>query len=490
MKTVEQYRIFEYTLPGTRAEGTFRQEGTVQTVSGYACGDGKIAVRFMPETTGRWEYRIVFDGGETVGSILCTPAAPENHGPVRAKGMHMEYADGTRFLSFGTTCYGWIHQPDELRRQTLRSLAASPFNKIRMLLFPKFMPYNNTEPVMFPFQKNEAGEWDVSKPNYAFWDDLDAQLLALDELGIEADLILFHPYDRWGFDAMSREENLTYLRYCVSRLGAYKNIWWSLANEYDMTPNKTEADWDAFGELVSKLDGGRHLLSIHNCCQVYPDRDWMTHCSIQSSLCRRTLTWGWQYRKPVFIDECGYEGNIEFSWGNLSAFEMVHRFWTTVACGGWCTHGETFYREDEILWWGKGGELRGQSVPRIAFLRRLLESLPGVPEASAASSPLNPNGGDDMGMIGQAIRRMQEDTQQAFIAEMLPMVFGNDRYRIYYLGRTCPAWQDVRCPDEGEFVVEVIDVWNMTRSPAGTVTDKGRIPLPAKEGQAVLLYRK
>ena len=73
---------------------------------------------------------------------------------------------------------------------------------------------------------------------------------------------------------------------------------------------------------------------------------------------------------------------------------------------------------------------------------------------------------------------------------MLPMVFGNDRYRIYYLGRTCPAWQDVRCPDEGEFVVEVIDVWNMTRSPAGTVTDKGRIPLPAKEGQAVLLYRK
>lgn len=299
MKTVEQYRIFEYTMPGTRAEGTFRQEGTVQTVSGYACGDGKIAVRFMPETTGRWEYRIVFDGGETVGSILCTPAAPENHGPVRAKGMHMEYADGTRFLSFGTTCYGWIHQPDELRRQTLRSLAASPFNKIRMLLFPKFMPYNNTEPVMFPFQKNEAGEWDVSKPNYAFWDDLDTQLLALDELGIEADLILFHPYDRWGFDAMSREENLTYLRYCVSRLGAYKNIWWSLANEYDMTPNKTEADWDAFGELVSKLDGGRHLLSIHNCCQVYPDRDWMTHCSIQSSLCRRTLTWGWQYRKPV-----------------------------------------------------------------------------------------------------------------------------------------------------------------------------------------------
>ena len=65
-----------------------------------------------------------------------------------------------------------------------------------------------------------------------------------------------------------------------------------------------------------------------------------------------------------------------------------------------------------------------------------------------------------------------------------------EQYRVYYLGRTCPAWQDVQCPDEGEFTAQVIDVWNMTRTPAGTVTRQGKIPLPAKEEQAVLLYRK
>ncbi len=489
LATVEQYRVFELTLPGTRAEGTFCQGTQCKTVQGFLSGEDRVSVRFMPESVGEWEYRIASDREETAGTFLCTRAAPENHGPVRVSDMGVSYADGNRFLSFGTTSYGWIHQPDALRAQTLHSLANSPFNKIRMLVFPKFMPYNNSEPRLFPFRRGEGGKWDIARPDFDFWDDLDRQILALDGLGIEADLILFHPYDRWGFAALSREENLAYLSYCVNRLGAYKNIWWSLANEYDMVPGKTEEDWDAFGARIAQLDSARHLLSVHNCCQPYPDRDWITHCSIQSSLCRQTLTWGWEYQKPVFIDECGYEGDIEFTWGNLSAFEMVHRFWMTVACGGWCTHGETFYREDEILWWGKGGQLRGKSVPRIAFLRNLLESLPGVPMVTTAASPLDPNGGDDMGMVGAAIRRMPENSQRAFIAEMLPMVFGNEQYRIYYLGRTCPAWLDVECPSEGTFTAEVIDVWDMIRTPAGMVSSTGRIALPAREGQAVLVQK-
>ena len=72
---------------------------------------------------------------------------------------------------------------------------------------------------------------------------------------------------------------------------------------------------------------------------------------------------------------------------------------------------------------------------------------------------------------------------------MLPMVFGNEQYRIYYLGRTCPAWLDVECPSEGTFTAEVIDVWDMIRTPAGMVSSTGRIALPAREGQAVLVQK-
>lgn len=489
MDTVEQYRVWEFTLPGTEARATFCHDGRDYRAAGFRTGENRVTVRFMPCEPGAWTYSVAGDSGSCEGSFTCTPAAAGNHGPIEAEGQRFRYADGTRYLPFGTTCYGWIHQPDALRAETLQSLASSPFNKVRMLIFPKYMAYNTTEPRMFPFERDKTGGWDVTRPRYAFWDDLDQQILALDGLGIEADLILFHPYDHWGFAALDRAESLAFLRYAVRRLSAYKNVWWSLANEYDMVSGKTEADWDAFAACVQENQCTSHLLSIHNCCQPYPNRDWMTHCSIQSNLCRQALTWGWQYRKPIIIDECGYEGNIEFTWGNLSAFEMVHRFWTTVACGGWCTHGETFYNPEEILWWGKGGRLHGESVRRIAFLRQLLESLPGIPRPLMENLSADPNGGGNMGAFGAAMMRMPKGIRTAYIAELVPMVCGHESWRLYYLGRSCPAWLDVQCPGPGRFAVQVIDIWAMTRTPAGKIDGEGRVTLPGREGQAVLLYQ-
>lgn len=489
MDTVEQYLVWEFTLPGTEARATFCHDGRDYRAAGFRTGENRVTVRFMPCEPGAWTYSVAGDSGSCEGSFTCTPAAAGNHGPIEAEGQRFRYADGTRYLPFGTTCYGWIHQPDALRAETLQSLASSPFNKVRMLIFPKYMAYNTTEPRMFPFERDKTGGWDVTRPRYAFWDDLDQQILALDGLGIEADLILFHPYDHWGFAALDRAESLAFLRYAVRRLSAYKNVWWSLANEYDMVSGKTEADWDAFAACVQENQCTSHLLSIHNCCQPYPNRDWMTHCSIQSNLCRQALTWGWQYRKPIIIDECGYEGNIEFTWGNLSAFEMVHCFWTTVACGGWCTHGETFYNPEEILWWGKGGRLHGESVRRIAFLRQLLESLPGIPRPLMENLSADPNGGGNMGAFGAAMMRMPKGIRTAYIAELVPMVCGHESWRLYYLGRSCPAWLDVQCPGPGRFAVQVIDIWAMTRTPAGKIDGAGRVTLPGREGQAVLLYQ-
>ena len=66
-----------------------------------------------------------------------------------------------------------------------------------------------------------------------------------------ADLILFHPYDgvpleasegHWGFDCLGGHDPLRYgpandehyLRYAVARLASFSNVWWSLANEWDL----------------------------------------------------------------------------------------------------------------------------------------------------------------------------------------------------------------------------------------------------------------
>ena len=78
-------------------------------------------------------------------------------------------------------------------------------------------------------------------------------------MGIEADIILLHPYDegRWGFDRMPDEVDDRYLKYVVTRLAPYRNVWWSLANEYDFMTEKEESDWDRMIQVVHDADVGR-----------------------------------------------------------------------------------------------------------------------------------------------------------------------------------------------------------------------------------------
>jgi hypothetical protein len=177
-----------------------------------------------------------------------------------------------------------------------------------------------------------------------------------------------------------------YLRYAIARLSAYRNVWWSLANEYDfMIPplrkgqhgNKSVQDFDRFFSILEKEDPVGHLRSIHHAAKMYDHtRSWVTHASIQNSDLTKVLDWREKFQKPVVVDECKYEGNIPQSWGHLTAEQMVHQFWVGTICGGYVGHGETLKDPNDILWWSKGGQLHGQSPPRIAFLRKIMEALP------------------------------------------------------------------------------------------------------------------
>ncbi|NIO15168.1 MAG: DUF5060 domain-containing protein, partial [Xanthomonadales bacterium] len=55
-----------------------------------------------------------------------------------------------------------------------------------------------------------------------------------------------------------------YLRYAVARLAAYRNVWWSMANEWDFMGEKRDADWDRYFRIVQEYDPYQHLRSIHN----------------------------------------------------------------------------------------------------------------------------------------------------------------------------------------------------------------------------------
>src|SRR5262249_3305345 len=315
-------------------------------------GDGVYRVRFMPEAQGEWQYETKSNRAELngkKGAFTATRPSAGNHGPMRVRNTyHFAYADGTPFFPIGTTCYAWMHQDERLQEQTLATLKAGPFNKLRACVFPKWYAYNRTEPTLYPFVGKPPNAWDFSRFNPDFFRHLEKRIGQLRDLGIEADLILFHPYDKghWGFDRMGAAVDDRYLRYLIARLAAYRNVWWSLANEYDFLKEKTEADWDQYFQLVARTDPYGHLRSIHNGTLIYNHtQPWVTHASIQNGSAvadfGRALLYRDVYRKPVVFDEVKYEGDIEQRWGNLSAEEMVHRFWQGAIAGTYVGHGET-----------------------------------------------------------------------------------------------------------------------------------------------------
>lgn len=424
------------------------------------------------------------------------------HGMVKTVGTHFEYEDGTYFYPFGTTIYALAHQTPELIEQTFQTLKKSPFNKVRMCVFPKHYQYNNNEPRFYPFEKREDGSWNPEKPVKEYWDNLEQVIRRLDDLEIQADLVLFHSYDNWGFATMPQKDNLKYLEYCLQRLGNLDNVWWSLANEYDLLLSEISMEeWYEIEEFVASHNPKGHLISNHNCFKTWDmGRPNITHGSYQiKNLCYVADRID-KYKKPICIDECCYEGNLPEAWGNLSAEEMTARFWMAIASGAYCTHGETFLDDEDIVWWAKGGILKGKSPERIGFLRKITESLPG-PLSAYKEAPFDfmdnlPDEVKEIFTSSPAGRSFQAAIAQADPMEMTVMQTLEHEYKaccddksaiLNYLYQRCQAYANLTLPEDKTYKVEVIDTWNMTRKTVlDNVSGRVRVELPGQPYMAIL----
>ena len=480
---------------------------TVKTVKGFYDGDGRYIVRFLPETPGVWKWKVT-GCVEAEGEEVCA-AAKDRHGPVRAVDTHFEYADGKIFMPFGTTVYALASQEDALVEETLESLKNAPFNKVRMCVFPKDYDYNKNEPPFYAFEKREDGSWDTGRPNIAFWQRFERIMDRIGGMGIQVDLILFHPYDRWGFAAMPQADNLRYLDHLLRRFAAKPYIWWSLANEYDLNmDHKSLADWEEIEGYVADNDPYRHLLSNHNCMCFWDfGRKNVTHASIQTKALSEIPRWIKTYQKPVIIDECCYEGDLPHFWGSISGQEMVRRFWRCCASGGYCTHGETFLSDDDILWWARGGKLKGESPRRIAFLREIMESLPGPltpreggiwaivqmgpEEFEAALTKVPEEMRSFLKLFAASIRRMdiQDRTVHLSQEHAWEAQCGEEAYLTYF-DLQCYGEQTVILPKDKTYRAELIDVWNMTREViAENISGETKLTLPGRDNLALLVTR-
>lgn len=428
----------------------FEGWGKTIAVPGFYDGKGVYRVRFSPPELGRWSWRSACSvktlDGQT-GSFECIAPAKGNRGPVRVTkdGFHFAYADGTPFRQIGTTCYSWALQSEEKCAETLRTLKTAPFNKMRMLVTP------NVESVATnPFVRTGTGprDWDAARIDPDYFRRYEDRIVKLGELGIEADVILYHPYDeKRGYNDMKRADDERYVRYVAARFGAYRNVWWSMANEYDNVETKAMADWDHLFQVLVAADPHDRLRSIHQINIYYDHRKpWITHASVQNGAAvlddiraevHRAMT-----QKPVIFDEVVYEGDIPLRWGNLSGEDMLQRFWWGLLGGTYVGHSETFSpsKNADFSWLGQGGKLQGTSAPRLAFLRQIMEDGP-VPGFEPIQAFWNYH------IAGKEFE-----------------------YYLKYWGKDTPVEWPVVLPGRGDkalltYRADIIDTWNMTITP-------------------------
>jgi hypothetical protein len=268
----------------------------------------------------------------------------------------------------------------------------------------------------------------------------------------------------------------------VARLAAYRNIWWSMANENSFIRHLNDADWDRLFQVLEASDPYGHLRSIHNADRIYDhNKPWITHVSLQYYMAVRFFGVSPLlrdiFRKPIVHDEINYEGDIASRWGQLSGEEMTYRFWIAVIGGAYATHGETWRDEVGDGWISRGGTLRRQSPDRIAFLKAIVER-----SRLDALEPID----------------------QYYQANMAGKA---GQYYLVYLGKETPeSWAFV-LPRNGlephmRFKVDIIDTWNMEitslaqtfeveRVNKYTFVDRKKqvVPLPGKPYMALRIQR-
>lgn len=494
LERVETYGVFELVLQGTDAgnpfidlelDARFTNGAASYTPEGFYDGERTYRLRFMPPSAGTWTYvtrsnHPDLDGIK--GAFVCVAGA--NKGPVGvANTYHFAHADGSRYVPFGTTLYEWAFQSEAKKRETLATLARSPFNKVRMLAVPPYKANYVAGPdklTHFPFVGSSRADFDFSRFDPAYFQALERDVARLGRLGIQVDLILFRPYDKgqWGFDTTSDAVNQRFIRYMVARFAACQCVWWSMANENSYIKHLGDADFDRYFQLVQRCDPYGHLRSIHNADRLYDyNKPWVTHVSLQyynavkvfgvSPLLREI------YRKPIVHDEINYEGDSASRWGQLSGEELTRRFWIALIGGAYATHGEVFANG----WIAGGGHLAGTSPARIGFLRTIVEAGP---------------------------REGLTPIDQAFVTNAAGKA---GSYYLYYFGDEQPTAFPFVLPVAAlqtgmRFKAEIIDTWNMTVTPVDgdfeigaparyRVADKsGRvIALPGKPWMALRIHR-
>jgi hypothetical protein len=416
-QTVETYDFVEITLrvaapdagnPFTEGavEGQFGKAGSSEklSVDGFCdSSDGSVfRVRFMPTSTGEYEYSVTYRQGEFIKSHQGTFQTINHNrrGIVRidpAYRFHFIWeGTGEHYFWNGTTAFlmmGW--QDEKVITAIIDRLHALKVNRIRIMLAARLASYWG-EPVVptsdfrvclnpwvaeRPEDISNPG-FDYSRFNLPYWQKYERML----RYAREKDMIISVIFD-WNDSKVhpvaGGEDEQRYFRYTVARLSSFSNVTWDLGD--DITAYRDEKWAYLMGPLLKKWDAYKHLATNHpNSDREILDRksDWLDFTSFQRwwrpihgfMLAQREQQAKLGRIIPQTNEEYGYEdhypkGSSKAYPDGQTADADRRAAWEMSMAGAYQTTGETAKRGTGIWPDTGGGWINGRGDDSMVMLQ-------------------------------------------------------------------------------------------------------------------------
>lgn len=297
---------------------------------GFWDGGRQFVIRFSPDEVGEWTYRITANFGDFSGTThTFTANASESPGFIKPANLHhWQYTESLKaHLWMGDTCYRCASMDAVLFDKYAAARAAQKFTHVRLLVL-------SGEKTAFP---------DGESPDPAYFRELDRRVVALNQKGILADLILGNDNNRLAGlfpDWQARER---YLRFLVAHYSAM-NVTWQVVQEFeeykDSKPFARE-----IGLALKKLDPYGHPRSSHavTTSSSLAGDAWMNYITYQSSDDNLGAIEHLMYPGPQVNAEFGYEdsGAGKALPHHVDAETFRKRLWNATMNGQYPTYGNT-----------------------------------------------------------------------------------------------------------------------------------------------------
>jgi len=391
---------------------TFRHESgePAYTVHGFWDGDGRggdrgnvFKVRFCPTKAGRWRIETVESNAKALarrqrGATI--QVKPSDHpgfwlpDPETPDGRWYRRSDGSHPYIVGNTHYTFLSRmtADGPRRggAIADDVAANApyFKKLRFGVHGGRYPHPEAKPY-FDDAGRPTDDGDFShRPSPAwFHERVDAAVAAACEHDLIADLIISGPDTREARAALRARANggdpTPYLRYMAARYGAYPNVWFCLANEWNIkNPRYSAEEVQRFGRILREHLPYPTPVSIHGRPGDW-DRSlnarppWHDHVILQGKIKRLDTSADVIARNvargggvPVINDELGYEGRGD----RFSRDDVIEGHLGAFLGGGYGTTGFKPTSKTGHYFWGGFTPSEHTAAPHLAYLRKIIDT--------------------------------------------------------------------------------------------------------------------